>query len=142
MQELDKLFKDIADAIRAQTGSSAKIAAKDFPQAIAAIGQSSNDLITFTITTNYGGTHRAGTFTAVNGMTWEEWINSSYNTWSTSQLKDFRSDAHLFVEDNCIYVDDKKRCSLYYYDEDISETIVPNSTDIIDPTVDWYITNL
>lgn len=67
MSTLTNLFSDIADAIRAKTGSSASITASDFPTAIGAIPTGSQDQVY----TNTGGTAYAiagtKTFQMVDG---------------------------------------------------------------------------
>ena len=71
---LSALFTDIADVIREKTGETDSILADDFPDVIRERLQviPQVTLISFTI---------AGTsYQAEEGMTWEQWVNSDYNT--------------------------------------------------------------
>lgn len=68
---LTELFTNIAAVIREKTGDTASIIADDFPSVIRERLQMI-PLISFTI---------AGeSYQAEEGMTWEEWVNSDYNT--------------------------------------------------------------
>ena len=71
---LNELFTNIAAVIREKTGDTASIVADDFPDVIRERLQviPQVTLISFTI---------AGTsYQAEEGMTWEQWVNSDYNT--------------------------------------------------------------
>ena len=71
---LEELFTDIADAIREKTGETDAIAAVQFPSIIRKSLQviPTLTLINFTIS----GT----SYQAEEGMTWNEWLSSGYNT--------------------------------------------------------------
>lgn len=75
---LASLFTAIADAIRAKTGSAEPIVADDFPTAISNISAGSNKS-TFTIEDIAQLGLPTITFEFELGMTWQAFINSSYN---------------------------------------------------------------
>lgn len=104
---LSALFSAIADAIRAKTGSTDPIVADDFPAAIAAIGPSVT-MGSFTIEENLdlGDLGPIGTYQFEVGMTWGDFIQSSYNTDSFS----LTSDGRIY----CTTVDPSIVLSTYY----------------------------
>ena len=72
---LTELFTNIATVIREKTGDKASIVADDFPNVIRE--RLRVMLIRFTIDDTHG---TMVTYQAEKGMTWREWVNSTYNT--------------------------------------------------------------
>ena len=78
---LSALFSAIADAIRAKTGGTDTIVANDFPESISNISTGGSNKSTFTVEDVMGmGFSPTGTYEFELGMTWEDFVSSSYNT--------------------------------------------------------------
>lgn len=73
MSTLNEYLTSIANAIRKKKGTTAPINAQDFASEIESIETGGATMITFTLGT-------IGTFEAEEGMTWQQWVDSSYNT--------------------------------------------------------------